>query len=263
MRSPKRKERTSSTNNQDTFAYFHHDHLDTPIQATDKQGRVVWAATYDAFGKATITTPEATPDKPTITVNLRLPGQIEDIEAGLHYNWNRYYDPDTGRYITQDPVGLEGGINFYGYAFNDPMNFYDPLGLRGCGQSWFDNVVENYLDTHRAIDSIIDNLAGPIPDFITGPGTPFTLAFGGGAAKSIGEKTLWQAVRRYFKDVKPRWSPSAGGYLQGIKTPGLFTRAIGTTVFQGIAIGGAWSFGVLVGSMITATVDSFSCDCER
>ena len=95
-------------NNQDSFAYLHHDHLQTPLQATDKAGNVVWAASYNAFGKASITTPAATADKPTITVNLRLPGQYPDEETGPQYNWHRYYDGEIGRYVTKDPIGLRG-----------------------------------------------------------------------------------------------------------------------------------------------------------
>jgi len=80
------------------------------------------------FGQATITTPAATADSPAITTNLRLPGQIEDPETGLHYNFRRYYDPSTGRYITQDPIGLAGGLNQYAYVDADPNNLYDPTG---------------------------------------------------------------------------------------------------------------------------------------
>ena len=120
--------KTKDSNGQDRFAYFHHDHLDTPIQATDKNGNIVWAANYNVFGQATITTPAATADSPTITSNLRLPGQIEDAETGLHYNFRRYYDPQTGRYITQDPIGLAGGNNQYRYGEADPANVSDPTG---------------------------------------------------------------------------------------------------------------------------------------
>ena len=122
--------KTRSSNGQDTVAYYHHDHLKTPIQATDKAGNIVWAASYAAFGKASITTPQATADKPTITSNLRLPGQYEDAETGLHYNFRRYYDPETGRYISQDPIGLDGGINLYAYVGGNPISYIDPEGLQ-------------------------------------------------------------------------------------------------------------------------------------
>jgi RHS repeat-associated protein len=58
-----------------------------------------------------------------------LPGQYYDEETGLHYNWNRYYDPSTGRYITPDPIGLAGGLNLFSYVQNNPINRIDPRGL--------------------------------------------------------------------------------------------------------------------------------------
>ncbi|WP_252095972.1 RHS repeat-associated core domain-containing protein, partial [Escherichia coli] len=57
-----------------------------------------------------------------------LPGQQYDEESGLYYNRHRYYDPLQGRYITQDPIGLKGGWNLYGYQLN-PISDIDPLGL--------------------------------------------------------------------------------------------------------------------------------------
>ena len=67
-------------------------------------------------------------ESPT-TVNLRFPGQYADVESGLYYNWNRYYDPNTGRYITSDSVGLLSGLNSYAYGFNNPTLYSDPWGL--------------------------------------------------------------------------------------------------------------------------------------
>jgi RHS repeat-associated protein len=71
---------------------------------------------------------ETTPNAPTIAIQLRLPGQIHDAETGLHYNDRRYYDPDTGRYLSRDPIGFEGGINLYTYAAAAPSRFTDPTG---------------------------------------------------------------------------------------------------------------------------------------
>jgi len=88
---------------------------------------VVWAASYDAFGKASITTS-------TVSNNLRFPGQYYDEETGNHYNWNRYYDPSTGRYTQEDPIGFAGGdLNLYRYVGNGPVVGYDEEGLNGTG----------------------------------------------------------------------------------------------------------------------------------
>ena len=62
---------------------------------------------------------------------MRFPGQYYDAETGLHYNMHRYYDPDTGRYLTPDPIGLAGGINPFVYTHNNPINVIDPDGLSG------------------------------------------------------------------------------------------------------------------------------------
>jgi RHS repeat-associated protein len=60
---------------------------------------------------------------------FRFPGQYYDQETVLHYNYFRYYNPQTGRYMTPDPIGLEGGVNPFAYVANDPANWIDPYGL--------------------------------------------------------------------------------------------------------------------------------------
>lgn len=70
------------------------------------------------------------------------PGQYYDAESGLHHNYFRNYDPNIGRYITSDPIGLRGGINTYSYVRNNPLRWIDPFGL----DVWDDdlNVVDIY-----------------------------------------------------------------------------------------------------------------------
>ena len=53
----------------------------------------------------------------------------------MYYNWHRFYDPGTGRYISADPIGLAGGINLYAYVQNDPVDWVDPWGLFSLGDA--------------------------------------------------------------------------------------------------------------------------------
>ncbi len=75
----------------------------------------------------------------TVTNNLRFPGQYFDAETGLHYNYQRYYDPGNGRYISVDPIGFEGGdVNLYGYVRNNPANGSDSMALSHMSDFWRD-----------------------------------------------------------------------------------------------------------------------------
>ncbi|MFH2043999.1 MAG: RHS repeat-associated core domain-containing protein [Pseudomonadota bacterium] len=103
--------------------YYINDHLGTPQRIIDETGAVVWNADYQPFGEA-----DVNPNS-TVVNNFRLPGQYWDRETGLHYNFHRYYNPEVGRYLRADPIGLDGGINLYNYVLNDPTNFIDPYGL--------------------------------------------------------------------------------------------------------------------------------------
>ena len=106
------------------YSFYHNDHLGTPQKMTDTDGDVVWSAVYGTFGNATVDPAS------TVTSNLRFPGQYFDEETGLHYNWHRYFDSGTGRYISKDPIGFKGrDENFYRYVNNDPANFGDAFGL--------------------------------------------------------------------------------------------------------------------------------------
>ncbi|UQA59977.1 RHS repeat-associated core domain-containing protein [Polyangium aurulentum] len=97
------------------------DHLGVPLMFVDERGGPAWWGELDAWGEAFVETAE--------TVNpWRFPGQYADVETGLFYNRFRYYDPSSGRYISQDPVGLLGDLNLYSYV-HDPLIWADPFGL--------------------------------------------------------------------------------------------------------------------------------------
>ena len=105
------------------YYFYHNDHLGTPQKMTSTNGTAAWSATYSSFGEATVDISS------TITNNLRFPGQYYDKETGLHYNWFRHYDPEIGRYLRADPIGLIGGINLFAYTSNKPIIWIDPYGL--------------------------------------------------------------------------------------------------------------------------------------
>ncbi len=88
----------------------------------------MWRWISDPFG-TTAANDDPDGDGTTFTLNLRFPGQYFDTETGLHYNYFRYYDPATGRYVTSDPIGLEVGLNTYGYVGGNPVGLVDPKGL--------------------------------------------------------------------------------------------------------------------------------------
>ncbi|AOE99286.1 hypothetical protein ATE40_008505 [Serratia surfactantfaciens] len=84
---------------------------------------------------------------------LRYAGQYQDDESGLHYNLFRYYEPEVGRFTTQDPIGLRGGLNLYRYAPN-PLGWIDPLGLSGLNslQQQIDEILMEHLPAIQKID---------------------------------------------------------------------------------------------------------------
>lgn len=101
------------------------DPVGTPRELLTLTGKVAWAGRLSAWGELEQVLERET-DWP-----VRFQGQWSDDETGLVFNWHRYYDPQIGRYLSPDPIGLEGGLNAYNYVKN-PMNWVDPRGLEGC-----------------------------------------------------------------------------------------------------------------------------------
>ena len=100
------------------------DYLGTPLQAYDKQGNKVWEQELDIYGRQR--------KRPSAFIPFKYQGQYEDAETGLYYNRFRYYDPNGGSYISQDPIKLLGGLSLYSYVENTNI-FIDEFGLRKGG----------------------------------------------------------------------------------------------------------------------------------
>ena len=107
----------------DSIYYYINDHLGTPQKIIDEEGYTVWQGNYMPFGEL------ASEEMIAFENNFRFPGQYFDSESSLHYNYHRYYDPNIGRYIRPDPIGLKGGMNLFVYAVNNPLGHIDTLGL--------------------------------------------------------------------------------------------------------------------------------------
>ncbi|MFB7667576.1 RHS repeat-associated core domain-containing protein [Kitasatospora sp. NPDC056138] len=98
------------------------DMVGTPTELVDEQGTIAWRARTTLWGDVPAAQEDAA-DCP-----LRFPGQYLDRESDLHYNLYRYYDPQTARYLSPDPLGLEPAPDPYAYVGN-PLAETDPLGL--------------------------------------------------------------------------------------------------------------------------------------
>ena len=109
-------------------SYLATDHLGTPTEAYDQEGRLIWKMQLDPFGDATVDLGDVN-DFP-----WRWPGQYADPDVQLNYNFWRWYSAAAGTYLSPDPLGLDGGTRPYGYPV-DPMVQLDPFGLVELGDA--------------------------------------------------------------------------------------------------------------------------------
>jgi len=106
---------------------------------TTEAGKIAWQAQLDVYGvvreeNVAAAGSDAATESERTANPWRYPGQYEDAETGLYYNRFRYYDPETGRYLSEDPIGLAGGVASYGYV-GAPNGWVDPFGLKKCNIS--------------------------------------------------------------------------------------------------------------------------------
>ncbi|MFM0509454.1 glycohydrolase toxin TNT-related protein [Paraburkholderia sp. RL17-373-BIF-A] len=135
------------------MVWHHHAHDNGQVyDVTSASGDVAWEPRFSGFGefRGTEWRDDRVFDEP-----LRFAGQYADEETGLHYNTFRYYDPGTGRFVSQDPIGLAGGLNLYRYATN-PISWIDPWGLS--------NAIVSYWPPN-------DGAFGPVSKITLEPGT--------------------------------------------------------------------------------------------
>ena len=108
-----------------TTSYYEADGLGSVSSLSNSSGALASTYVYDSFGR--LQASSGTTGNP-----YRFTSRELDVETGLYYYRARFYDPGTGRFLTEDPIGFDGGENFYRYADNNPANFIDPSGLAPC-----------------------------------------------------------------------------------------------------------------------------------
>lgn len=142
----------------DTKVYsIHTDHLGTPKAITNQNQETVWQIDLDTFGET-----KSIDSKDNFQFNLRFAGQYFDQETGYHYNYHRYYDPKVVRYLTSDPIGLNGGsLNTYAYVENESWGAVDPWGLKVVA------TLNRSNNTLSVID--LDYYNQTLPDIIVSP----------------------------------------------------------------------------------------------
>jgi len=108
-------------------SYYHADGLGSVTSLSSATGSIANTYTYDSFGKLTASTG-------SLVNPFQYTARESDTETGLYYYRARYYDQNTGRFISEDPLGFDGdAVDFYGYAYGNATNFSDAFGLAGTG----------------------------------------------------------------------------------------------------------------------------------
>jgi RHS repeat-associated protein len=121
--------------------YFLHDHLSSTLALTDAGGNVAEVEQYDQLGESA----------GSARTRYGYAGRLRDKDTGLLYNRARWYDPQQGRFLSEDPIGIKGGLNFYSYAGNNSLRFTDPSG-------------RNLLDTAGNLVNKAGDFAGDVRD---------------------------------------------------------------------------------------------------
>ncbi|UPS62054.1 RHS repeat-associated core domain-containing protein [Providencia rettgeri] len=189
--------------------YWHHCDINSaPLDVTNAQGNTVWSGKYERFGfvRSSPLSFYSDPERKmeSFEQNLRYAGQYFDTETGLHFNTFRFYDPQIGRFIMPDPIGLLGRINLYQYAPNT-LGWIDPWGLCRRGNA----ATKSHMDDVR--DQFIRDNNGAV-----------THTDGGRNALNGAERP-----ETYLKPLNPAVTGRKGGSY----TDMTFTDAKGRTVY--------------------------------
>ncbi|MDZ4211147.1 MAG: RHS repeat-associated core domain-containing protein [Methylotenera sp.] len=211
---------------------FHHDNVTSTTQVTGHNGGTLQSISYSAFGSTLNTTGSS-------QSRLKYTGR-EDDGTGLYYYRARYYDTDIGRFISEDPLGFQAGINFYAYVGNNPVNANDPSGLCpscvGAAYGAISGGVGGYIAAKLANQNNFDTFKsiglGIVAGGAVGAFNPFASNQAGAAAAAAG---IARSVGTVGASAVMGGTASAVGQFGG-------------NVVAGQPLGTNFSFGAVLGS---------------
>lgn len=232
--------------------HIHADQIDTGRVLSDASGKILWSWEGKPFGE---TKPNEDPDQDGVALryNQRFAGQTYDVETGLHYNFHRDYNPQTGRYVQSDPIGLEGGLNAFGYVEGNPLSISDLLGWAPTYiAGTLNRAIDVYLDIHNTGADVTNaiSIMRKLPKikftaYIYGQNISSTTGLRNGGAKVIGlhitTSDTVATINSFYNGVPAsihgsatnRLSSTVMGALRAKNTP--FVRAAGDRTITGDA----------------------------
>jgi RHS repeat-associated protein len=229
------------------------DQVGMPKAIFTQAGERVWSPAATVWGKilpAKGAANDATGSGADFDTSLRFAGQWADEESGLSYNLNRYYDAETGQYLSRDPIGLAGGLRTQGYV-SETTQWVDPLGLAECGSP------QGRRNAPRAFEFDMVRNPGPLADLRGNPAANFAggkynattldhdvtlyrAGKAGGGKNGLGQwftrdPILSEAQGRLDLAIKPQWTDANGALTGTSPLQSAYAVRIpkGTTIYEG------------------------------
>jgi RHS repeat-associated protein len=251
--------------------YFLSDHLGSTTALTDATGAVIASTNYDSFGNAT---------NASFPTRYQYTGREFDSLTGLQFSRARWYDANLGRFISEDPIGLAGGIDLFAYVNNNPVNLTDPQGLepnvidhlfgdggvftrqtfselwsgaerskRQCKSSWTQRFTHNFYETNAALPGLLAPTIGI-------PGLGLGALTSGATARTFGGMTPLRWLLTGLRGA------TVGADTFTVAETAMAVGA--TTVINFTLVSGSFELGIAIGSAFNATFGYRDyCPCDK